>query len=198
MQTFARVCLILACCVAYAIPAEAQFRDPDSRSYSDSSRYRDRTSRRDRERVARRVETYVFGERGHIPSLAADLYEQANAVCWEMYRNYHHNHDYRVTYREMYQVRTAARHIQKLTRENYYRTRHRDDHIEHDLYEIDDWLHHVQRYVRDWEPDHRFGNLHVKMDRLEDTLHHLMKDYGIKSRIKQAVRRESRVGPYRR
>jgi hypothetical protein len=113
-----------------------------------------------------------------------------------MYRHYHHNRDYRTVYREMFEVRKAAKHIKTLVKENYYRRQHGDDdHIVRDLHEMDRWFHHVQNDVRNWVPDnprtYPGRTIQVMMDELELDIHHLMDDYGVKSRIKRTVRRNT-------
>ena len=172
----------VACCVACGSSALAQ--------------YQDRQIDRFRSRAERRVEAYVFGEKAHIPRLTSNLYEQANVICWEMYRHYDHNQDYKTVNREMYEIRKAAKHIQNLVKQDDYRRTHSDDHIVRDLHEMDKWFHHVEADVHDWLPDtprtSPGGDLHAKMDRLKQTLHHVMKDYGVKSKIEQTVRRNTR------
>ena len=99
MRKFFTQIAAVACCVACGSPALSQNRD--------------RNSDRFRSRAERRLETYVFGERAHVPRLTSNLYEQANVICWEMHRHYHHNRDYKATYREMYEIRKAAKHHPK-------------------------------------------------------------------------------------
>jgi hypothetical protein len=178
----------IACCLACGSSAFAQFQD--------------RQTDRFQSRAERRLETYVFGEKAHVPRLTSNLYKQANVICWEMYRHYNHNQDYKTIYREMYEIRKAAIHIQGLVKEDYYRRTHSDDHIVRDLHEMDKWFHHVETDVHDWRPDvartSPGGDLHAKMGRLKETLHHVMKDYGMKSKIEQTVRRNTRDDPFQR
>lgn len=145
---------------------------------------------------------YAFGARSHLDELAVQLKNQANDVCWEMYRHYQHNHDFRETYREMYQVLQDAKHIHDLAHEDAHHNwggQGHEDHIARDLHDMDRLFHHIEDDVEHWDAgrggydpyhhrDHYFrghygGDLHAKLHRFETTLHHLMRDYGVRSRV---------------
>ncbi|MEX0715632.1 MAG: hypothetical protein WD066_03560 [Planctomycetaceae bacterium] len=135
--------------------------------------------------------TYDFGARGHLDHLAFRIEREANDACWEMYRNYQANPGWRETYAEMYKVLQDAKHIQQLVRDRYRATSDQD-HIAADLREMDKLFHHVQDEVKRWQPDRAAGGFHhhdprtayhgdlfQKLSRFEETLHHLMTDYGV-------------------
>ncbi len=85
-----------------------------------------------------------------------------------------------------------AAHIRDLvTEEAYHRSRHDRDQIARDLHAMDDLFHHIKDEVAGWRPshssqDHHYrrdpyrgrGSLRTRMARLEQTLHHMMQDYG--------------------
>ena len=126
---------------------------------------------------------YEFGARRHMDTLADRLQREANAVCWEMYYNYQHEPDYRTTYREMYKVLQDTIHIHDLAHDDAHRGTGNEDHIAEDLHDIDKLFHHVEDDIRLWSSRNRYHHhdLGHKMERLETTLHHLMKDYGVRS-----------------
>ncbi|MEX0702858.1 MAG: hypothetical protein WD069_12250 [Planctomycetales bacterium] len=160
--------------------------------------------------------TYRFGGRGHLARLAGDLETQANEVCWEMYRNYRLSRNWDETYRQMYQILQDAKHIRQLVREQY-RGANNQDHIADDLHDVDQLFDRTQRRVARWEPDRsrREGDfrpvhdvrdlrdprnqqpvsvseLQRKLQQFDGTLHHMMVDYGVKTRLEQ--RAEGRYG----
>lgn len=150
---------------------------------------------------------YTFAARRHLDELAYRLWQDANDVCWEMYRHYRHNPGFRVTYREMYRLMTDARHIHDLVHEGYHFGRHDVDHIARDLHDADRLFHHIEDDIRGWTSSsrgyHHYGGhyghgydyghdvhgpgyrdeLTRKVRYLEQTLHHLMSDYGVRSRL---------------
>jgi len=145
---------------------------------------------------------YTFAARRHLDVLAYRLWTDSVDVCWEMYRHYGHNPGFGETYREMYRLTKDAEHIHDLVHEGYQFGRHDVDHIASDLNEIDALFHHIQDDVRAWSPsyhgrysghDDHFGHyvhgrgfgdgLTRKMRYLEQTLHHLMADYGVRSQL---------------
>ncbi|MEX0715477.1 MAG: hypothetical protein WD066_02775 [Planctomycetaceae bacterium] len=143
--------------------------------------------------------TYQFGDRRHLDRLATQLEREANDLCWEMYRNYQRNPGWRDTYREAYQVLQDAKHIHELVHDQYRGARN-EDHIADDLHEMDKLFHHIEGDVARWQPDragrfhidphdphgghmHHHGDLPRKLKVFEDTLHHMMTDYGVRTRL---------------
>lgn len=142
----------------------------------------------------------TFAARRHMDVLADRLAKDANEVCWEMYRHYRHNRGFRETYREMYRVLKDAEHIHDLVHEGAHHGHQDEDHIASDLYEIDKLFHHVGDDIRHWTSSYRGRDSHGhdyshdvhgggishgltrKMHYVEQTLHHLMSDYGVKSK----------------
>ena len=152
-----------------------------------------------------RTDRTTFAARRHIDVFADRLLHDANQVCWEMYRHNGHNRGFSETYREMYRAMKDAQHIHDLVHEGAHRGRHDVDHIASDLHEIDKLFHHIEGDIRGWTSSYRghyghgdyghdnyghavhgrnFGDeLTRKMRYFEQTLHHLMADYGVKSRL---------------
>ena len=134
-------------------------------------------------------QTVRFGGRSHLDALSADLKYRANAICWEMYRNYRTNPGFQITYSEAYEMLQQTKHIYMLVWENEYhlRSRGQEDHIAADLAQIDALFHHIEDDIATWRPDyfhpHHGGNLHRLVEEMEQTLHHLMEDYGVTSQI---------------
>jgi len=124
-----------------------------------------------------RPQEITFGGFSHVDDLAIRLEDMANQLCLDLYYNYSHNFDFRVTYGEAYQVLEVARFI--------HDAEHHQDRaaIQKRLGGLDDLFHHVQDDVRGWSRHHhrQIGSLGIlsKMDVLEDTLHHLMNDVGV-------------------
>ena len=125
-----------------------------------------------------RVE-YRFGGFSHVDDLAASLENQANLLCWELHYNYQHNPGYRGTYREVYEMSQVAKFIHGL---EHARNRER---IKEEVVRMDRLFHHIQRDVAHWTGHHHRhvgrGGLTSKLEELEDTLHHLMDDVGVRS-----------------
>jgi len=148
--------------------------------------------------VAQGGARYEFAVRRHLDELAHRMWQDANEVCWEMVRFYGHNPGYRETYRKMYRVMKDAQHIHDLVHEGYHFGHHDVDHIARDLFEIDRLFHDVERCIRGWSPSFPgergdYGafvhgrpsaeGLLRRMHLVEQTLHHLMADYGVKSQL---------------
>ena len=150
-----------------------------------------------------------FAARRHLDVLADRLFKDANEVCWEMYRHYDHNRGFRDTYREMYRVLKDAEHIHDLVHEAAHNGRHDEDHIASDLHEIDKLFHHIEDDIRNWSSSDRghrdFGHdvhgseyghgLTRKMRFVEQTLHHLMSDYGVKTKLAPPAREATPPAP---
>jgi hypothetical protein len=147
-----------------------------------------------------RSDRTTFAARRHMDVLADRMWKDANQVCWEMYRHYGHNRGFRETYREMYRAMKDAQHIHDLVHDGAHRGRHDVDHIASDLHEIDRLFHHIEGDIRGWSSSYRghyghgaYGHavhgqnfadeLTRKMRYFEQTLHHLMADYGVKSQL---------------
>ncbi len=131
-----------------------------------------------------------FGGRSHLDALSADLKYRANAICWEMYRNYRTNPGYRETYREAYKMLQDAKHIYRLVYEDEYHRHHhgQGDRIAAYLADIDSLFHHIEDDIARWRPDHvnphhPGSELHRLTDQFKQTLEHLMEDYGVRSQI---------------
>ena len=126
----------------------------------------------------------TFGERRHVDTLADRLQREANTICWEMYNHYQHEQGYRETYREMYTALEDAIHIHDLAHDDAHRGTDHENHIVEDLHDMDRLFHHVEDDIRHWSSRNHYHrhDLAYQMERFESTLHHLMNDYGVRSK----------------
>ena len=122
----------------------------------------------------------TFGERRHVDTLADRLQREANTICWEMYNHYQHEQGYR----EMYTALEDAIHIHDLAHDDAHRGTDHENHIEEDLHDMDRLFHHVVDDIRHWSSRNHYHrhDLAYRMERFESTLHHLMNDYGVRSK----------------
>lgn len=118
-----------------------------------------------------------YGSFSHIDDLAIRLEQLTNELCLDMYYNYRHNRGFRETYRETYEIYQLAKYIHE---EEHHG--HRDE-IARKLGGLDALFHHIEDDVRGWHRHHhrQIGTLGIvdKMQRIEDTIHHLMNDVGV-------------------
>ncbi len=127
--------------------------------------------------------TFVFGARSHTGALAIQLKEHANLMCVEAYAHYRHNRAFKEIYNDMYEILTEAKHIIHLTN-NRRNNVHENDHIATDLHQIDQLFHRVEGGIRGWtSSSRRHNSIHQLAENTEESIHHLMKDYGVKSKI---------------
>lgn len=121
----------------------------------------------------------TYGGFSHIDDLAATLESQANDLCLELHYNYQHNPGFRETYREAYEILTTAKYIHGLEHAG------NRDKIRQAVGELDGLFHHVQSDVAGWTGHHHrpvgHGGLTAKLEDVEETLHHLMDDVGVRS-----------------
>lgn len=161
--------------------------------YSIQRQYQPRIQQRVQPINRQRI-NYKFGARMHLDTLVVRLHDQANEVCWEMYLNHQHEASFRATYAEMYKILQDLKHIHELSHEDAVHNHGpgNEDHIAHDLHDIDQLFHLIEEDIDNWglanhwdrNPYHRHGSrLDIKMRRFEQTLHHLMRDYGVTSRV---------------
>ncbi|MGC1274642.1 MAG: hypothetical protein WBC44_13130 [Planctomycetaceae bacterium] len=123
----------------------------------------------------------TYGGYSHVDDLAVQLEDRANDMCLEMYDNYQHNPGYKATYREAYQILQKAKYIHGLEHAG------NRDRIRQAVVELDSLFHHVQDDVRNWSRHSHYysnaGGLPSKTAAVEDTLHHLMNDVGVKTQF---------------
>ncbi|GAB5444678.1 MAG: hypothetical protein Fues2KO_50270 [Fuerstiella sp.] len=118
-----------------------------------------------------------FGSFSHVDDLASRLEELTNEFLLDLHYNYSHNHGFRETYAEGYQLLQVAKFI--------HDAEHAHDRaaIRSKLNGMDALFHHLQDDVRGWSRHHhrQIGQLGIlsKMDMIESTLHHLMNDVGV-------------------
>lgn len=119
-----------------------------------------------------------FGSFSHVDDLASRLETLSNEFCLDLHYNYSHNHGFRETYREAYQVLQVAQYIHAAEHQNDRRA------IQEQLGGLDRLFHHLQGDVRGWSRHHhrQVGQLGIlsKMDLIESNLHHLMNDVGVR------------------
>lgn len=124
----------------------------------------------------------TFGARSHIDEVAVRLKNQANSVCWEMHNHYQRNPNFRRTYGQMYDILQSTKHIHQLVDDGYHNTRHgTEDHIANDLLTIEQLLQQVRDGVRHWTSGAGGGSVGMRIGSFEDTLRHVMQDYGVNS-----------------
>ncbi|MGE3316095.1 MAG: hypothetical protein AB7O26_13350 [Planctomycetaceae bacterium] len=151
----------------------------------------------DNDRRGRWGRTENWGKRARTERLAAELYRQANAICWEMNRYYQHNAKYSENYRQMYTIREGAKRIHDMVNDGYHRRRHdKDDRIEFEVRALDNLFHQIDYDVRRWRSSRRDrsrgADLVAQMDEVEDTLHRLMDDYGVDTKFRDGYGRRDR------
>jgi hypothetical protein len=118
-----------------------------------------------------------FGSFSHVDDLASRLEALCNEFLLDLHYNYQHNHGFRETYTEGYQLLQVAKYI--------HEAEHAQDRaaIQGKLNGMDALFHHLQDDVRGWSRihHHQVGQLGIlsKMDMIESTLHHLMNDVGV-------------------
>ena len=138
----------------------------------------------------RPAESYRFGAYSHVDQLANRVMRDANAVCWEMYRNYSYEPGYRQAYREAYEMLKTAEYIHELVHHGGRRSR-----VAHEIEELDKLFHDIEQGTRSWQRpryrDYHGGGLDEKMEILEANLHHLMDDAGYKPNNTLAPRPEA-------
>ncbi len=127
--------------------------------------------------------TYVFGARTSTGALAIQLKNQANLMSIDAYSHYRHNPSFNQIYRAMYKILTDAKHIMLLAND-HSRSANRVADITADLYEIDQLFHKVEAGVHNWTSNEHFNNtLPARVNAVKNAIHHLMEDYGIKSKF---------------
>jgi len=146
----------------------------------------------------------TFGGRTHAERLANDLVTQANNICLQMDREFKGNRNYRETYRAMYSVLVDAREIRdQVARGTHRKARRDDDEIATALHHMDREFHNIDAVLRTWRPDvgrqsrQDVAHLASLVDQFEETLHHMMDDYGVRTRrnVPQPQPLPGRPGP---
>ena len=158
----------------------------DAQVCRSGSRYPISIPRRSVSVVVQRPVSYTFGACDHLTELSARMHEQANAICWEMHRQYRHNATFETTYAEMFMILQDVKHIRKLVALNRARPVAGDeDQIATDLHHVDQLYHHIENDIAHWRPRYVYGGrrLQVAMADFSNTLHNLMTNYGVRSRI---------------
>lgn len=121
----------------------------------------------------------TYGGFSHVDELAIRLERLSNELCLDLYYNYSHNYGFRETYAEAYQILQVAKYIHAAEHHNDR------DAIAAKLDGLDRLFHHVEDDVRGWSRRHhrQIGTLGIitKMEYVEDTLHHLMQDVGVRA-----------------
>ena len=102
-----------------------------------------------------------------------------------MHDDYQHEREFRETYREMYTLLQDAIHIHDLAHDDAHRGTDNEEHIAEDLHHMDKLFHHVEEDIEHWSSRNRYHShdLAYRMERFEITLHHLMNDYGVRSKL---------------
>jgi len=156
-------------------------------------------SQQDRMSVFRGMnyQQYHFAGRSHVETLSQRLYEQANAICWEMHDHYDRNQNYAQVYREMYEIKQLSKDLIEMIRRDGFRSTRMEERISRELRDLDRRFQSFQFDVRNWQPNSRYQpryGLASMIYECEDTLHQLMDDYGVRSYGKWEKGRPSRPG----
>jgi hypothetical protein len=127
------------------------------------------------------VQVQGFGELGHIHELAANARYLANHITFDMFYNYQFNPGFQPVYAKCYAFRNLAYTIHDME--------HAGNFVEMSaaIQEMDSLFHSLEHDVAMWHRVHRLqigqGDLHYKMELLEDLMHHLMRDAGLRSQF---------------
>ena len=119
-----------------------------------------------------------FGGFSHVDDLASRLETMANDLCLDLHYNYRHNPGFDETYGEAYQIMEAAQYA--------HGKEHNGDRqaLARAITQMDPLFHHVEEDVTGWSRDHhrQIGQLGIidKMQQMENLIHHLLYDAGIK------------------
>ncbi len=122
-----------------------------------------------------------FGSLGHIDELAANTRYLANHITFDMFYNYQFNPGFQQVYAKCYAFRNLAYTIHDLE--------HTGDHIQMAaaINEMDALFHSLEHDVAGWQRFPRLqigqGDMRYKMEMLEDMMHHLMNDAGVRSQF---------------
>lgn len=123
----------------------------------------------------------TFGSLGHIDELAANVRYLANHITFDMYYNYQFNPGFQQIYAKCYAFRNLAYTIHDME--------HLGTHVEMTaaINEMDALFHSLEHDIAGWQRFHRLqigqGDLRYKMELLEDMMHHLMNDAGVRSQF---------------
>ncbi len=125
------------------------------------------------------LESETFGGMGHIDMLAENCRYMANHITFDMYYNYQHNPGFQEIYAKCYSFRNLSYIIHDME--------HTGDHVEMSaaISEMDSLFHSLEHDLGNWRRTARLqvgqGDIHYKMELLEDMMHHLMNDAGVRS-----------------
>lgn len=119
-----------------------------------------------------------FGGFSHVDDLSGRLESLSNEFCLDLHYNCQRNPGIAETYREAYQILQAAK--------SAHANEHQGDQaaLARTLADLDPLFHHVEEDVTGWSRYHhsQIGNLGIidKMNQMEDLIHHLLHDVGIR------------------
>jgi hypothetical protein len=122
-----------------------------------------------------------FGGMGHIHELAANVRYLANHITFDMYYNYQFNPGFDQIYAKCYSFRNLAYAIHDME--------HTGQHVEMTaaINEMDSLFHSLEHDIAMWRRMPRLqigqGDIRYKMELLEEMMHHLLNDAGIRSQF---------------
>jgi hypothetical protein len=125
------------------------------------------------------------GSHRHVDRLALEVKNLASKACWEMHNSYRFYPEYEETYGEAFEMYKIAEHIHELV---HYGSSAKT--IDRNVVELDKLFHHIEEDVRAWGVYGHTGSharLKNRMLELEDALHHLMDDVGVKSAFEEST-----------
>jgi hypothetical protein len=121
----------------------------------------------------------VFGGMSHIDQLAENTRYLANHVTFDMWYNYQFNPGFQEIYAKCYAFRNLSYSIHDME--------HTGQHVEMAaaIQEMDTIFHSLEHDIAGWYRTPRLqigqGDIHYKMEMLEDVMHHLLHDAGVRS-----------------
>jgi hypothetical protein len=181
------------CSVAVLAMIAASLTDPmfgqDRYRGRDESRHDGHRHDGDRHDRHRGRDPNGFGKRAHVEALANRLEKQSSAICLEMHRYYQRNANFKANYKSMYEIYQGANRIAELANNGSYRRPQSEEKLARDLHQLDRAFDRIDAEVRTWRPSRRDNSrgrdLAGLMDECEDTLDHLMDDYGVRSKVRK-------------
>lgn len=125
----------------------------------------------------------------HVDSLASEIRDRANDVCWEMYRNCRHQPAFRQTYRDAKEMWSIGGHIHDLVHNSSNPSR-----VQRNAVELAELLAGIRQQVADWNAVESYEHEHAcsyrlkrKLTALEEAVEHLLDDVGVSMESKTSA-----------
>lgn len=119
----------------------------------------------------------------HVDSLAGEIRDRANDVCWELYRNCRHQPAFRETYRDAKEMWSIGGHIHDLVHNSSNPSR-----VQRNAIELAELLAGIRQQVEEWNGGEIYEHEHAcsfrlkrKLAALEEAVAHLLDDVGVRN-----------------